>query len=74
MKYRQCTLRNGTTELVAFLEASQIKQGLYVTLKDHPQPDLLWRIEELGQEMDEKDFKDSHGSKHVFGSIQREFE
>lgn len=63
---KQCKLRSGTTETVAWLD-KDVAVGNRVTLKDYG--DRLWEVIEVGQhDKDKKDF-DAH-RKTRLASIQ----
>lgn len=74
MKLVQCLIKSGDTTKTIFLESGVFNKGFYVTLKDSEDPTRRWKIEEMYEEVDEKDVKDSHGSSKVYDSIQKEFE
>jgi hypothetical protein len=45
MKYfRQCTLRSGTAEMIAWIEEYGAKEGYLITLEDTDEPARLWKV------------------------------
>lgn len=42
--YRQCTLRSGNTETVAWIEEHGARVGNRVTLKDTEDPEKIWTV------------------------------
>lgn len=56
MKIAQCTIINGNSSQVAWLDkVDQLRVGCRVTLKDSPEPERLWTVNSIGKADDSKE-------------------
>lgn len=62
----QCVLESGNKRLVAWLDASKVKEGYRVTLKDYPQPDLWWTVIKATEPIPTELVKKAHDSKAIW--------
>ncbi len=72
----QCLLESGNKRLVAWLDASKIKVGYQVTLKDYPEPERWWTVLRTTGSMPDNLIKKSHDSKAIWekdyhGKVER---
>ena len=61
--YRQCILEMGNARITCWLEASKVRVGIKITLKDSENPTQWWKVVSVsGVELPRKDIKGSHNS------------
>jgi len=62
MKVVQCKLSQGPRQLVCWLDQRpDLKDGVYVTLKDTSEPTARWKVSSVGQNAMEKAEIPRHG-------------
>lgn len=73
MKYKQCVLRSGYSQMVVWLDATKAKLNNRVTLKNSEKPYLWWDIISVSKsELNQEDINKNHDPKKLFGSINEE--